>query len=136
MRYAFAGIILSSALLSPTVQAQDATIIRQTITAQLVALQQQDSAAAFALAAPTLQAMLGSPERFMAMVRSGYAPIIAPRSVMFAPMVSDGETVLQPVHLEDSDGEAWLVLFILEQHPDSSWRVSGCLLTRDPSRAT
>jgi Domain of unknown function (DUF4864) len=43
--------------------------------------------------------------------------------------VSDGK-IAQRVHIIDADGEAWEALYTLEQQPDGSVKITGCVLLK------
>ena len=60
----------------------DQAAIRSVIAAQIEAFRRDDSAAAFSFASPTIQRIFGTPDQFMAMVRSGYQPVYRPREVV------------------------------------------------------
>jgi hypothetical protein len=114
----------------------DARAVREVIEAQLEAFKRDDAARAFSYAAPGIRATFGTPENFMAMVREEYAVVYRPRSVRFdAPMMAGGELV-QPVHMTDAEGRAWLALYPMEQQSDGSWRINGCQLGRLAARDT
>jgi hypothetical protein len=73
----------------PALAPGDAAAIRATIERQIEAFRADDAVRAFALADANIQSMFGSPERFMAMVRAGYAAIYRPRNHAFG----DGRVV-------------------------------------------
>ncbi|MEO6363169.1 MAG: DUF4864 domain-containing protein [Caldimonas sp.] len=108
------------------VSAADARAIRSVVEAQLEAFASDDAPRAFSYAAPTLRESIGSPDRFMAMVRAGYPVVYRPASVTFlAPVRVQGQTV-QGVHFTDAAGALFLATYRLERQPDRSWRISGC----------
>ncbi len=47
---------------------------------------------------------------------------------------SDGQ-ILQDVHIIDANGEAWEALYTLEQQPDGSLKIMGCVLKKPPGQA-
>jgi hypothetical protein len=126
--------VIGGLTLLPTVAAaEEQPDIRLTIERQLEAFRSNDSAAAFALAAPQIQASFGSPDRFLGTVKDGYTPVFRAKSVMFGKLVrSDEGATLQLVHLVDDRNHPWLALYIMEAQGDGSWRIGGCLLTTDP----
>jgi hypothetical protein len=66
----------------------------------------------------------------MDMVRSRYAPVYRHRSFEFGESrVSDG-TIAQQVHIIDADGVPWEALYTLEQQPDGSLKITGCVLLK------
>ena len=80
--------------------------------------------------APSIRERFGTPETFMAMVRTGYPVVYRPQSVQFeAPAVVDGE-VIQPVRMTDADGQAWIAFYPMQRQADGAWRINGCQLER------
>ena len=65
--------------------------IRDVIAAQLAAFQRDDAQEAFSLASPGIREKLGSPERFMAMVREQYQPVYRAKKVQFREPFDMGE---------------------------------------------
>src|ERR1044071_3852023 len=87
-------------------------------------------------AAPGIRNPLGTAEKFMAMVREQYAVVYRPRSVSFEAPLMAGEDLVQPVHLIDGDGHAWMAIYPMVKLPDGTWRINGCHLARLPARET
>lgn len=108
----------------------EARQVRSVVEAQLKALRADDGPAAFALAAPSIRGLFGSPDRFLAMVRSGYPVVYRPASVAYlkADKVS-AVAIVQGVHLTDGEGTLWLALYHLERQRDKTWRIAGCQVT-------
>ncbi|MFD2264163.1 DUF4864 domain-containing protein [Lacibacterium aquatile] len=121
-----------AAALAEASSQSDVTVIRTTIERQLEAFRSNDGAAAFALAAPKIQASFGSPDRFIGLVKEGYSPVFKAKSVMYGRLVKNEDATLQLVHLVDNRDRPWLALYIMEAQADGSWRIAGCLLTGDP----
>jgi hypothetical protein len=104
----------------------DARAARTIVSAQLEAFAKDDAKRAFSYAAPSIRAMFGTPERFLAMVRTGYPVVYRPAGVTFLiPLQADGD-LLQGVHLTDGAGALWLATYRLERQPDGTWRIAGC----------
>jgi hypothetical protein len=104
----------------------DARAARAVVSAQLEAFAKDDAKRAFSYAAPSIRAMFGTPERFLAMVRTGYPVVYRAAGVTFLiPLHVDADLV-QGVHLTDADGALWLATYRLERQPDGSWRIAGC----------
>ena len=104
----------------------DARAARTIVSAQLEAFAKDDAKRAFSYAAPSIRAMFGTPERFLAMVRAGYPVVYRAAGVTFlVPLQIDGELV-QAVHLTDGAGALWLATYRLERQRDGSWRIAGC----------
>ena len=80
---------------------QDISRIENVIRDQLAAFAADDAEAAFSHASPVIQKRFGNADRFIAMVRSGYAPLLKPRMVSFDDATKgDGvREIIQPVTL-------------------------------------
>jgi len=122
---ALAAVIALPAAAEP-VSTSDTKAVRGVVEAQLAAFAADDAKRAFSYAAPAIREMFGTPERFVAMVRTGYPVVYRPATINFlVPVWLDGKLV-QGVHLTDADGTLWLAIYRLERQPDKSWRISGC----------
>ncbi|MBJ3775103.1 DUF4864 domain-containing protein [Acuticoccus mangrovi] len=128
MKLAVSAFLVAFLALSGAAQA-DPDAVRQTIRAQLDAFKAGDAKAAYALAAPSLKRMFPTPERFITMVRRGYAPVYYGRSPVFlrSHAIDDGRFA-QEVGIVDQSGKAWTALYTLARQPDGSWRITGCYL--------
>ena len=104
----------------------DARAARAVVSAQLEAFAKDDATRAFSYAAPSIRAMFGTPERFLAMVRTGYPVVYRAAGVTFLIPLSDEGDLLQGVHLTDGAGTLWLATYRLERQADGSWRIAGC----------
>ncbi|HSC62843.1 MAG TPA: DUF4864 domain-containing protein [Caldimonas sp.] len=120
------GVALGAAAASPPVSEADALAARTIVGAQLEAFAKDDAQRAFSYAAPSIRAMFRTPERFLAMVRTGYPVVYRPAGVTFLiPLQVDGD-LLQGVHLTDGAGALWLATYRLQRQADGSWRIAGC----------
>jgi hypothetical protein len=141
MRRAFIATALLLALAPALARAQtisdaDARAVRRVIEAQLDAFKRDDARRAFSYAAPGIRETFGTAEKFMAMVREQYAVVYRPRSVSFEAPLMAGEDLVQPVHLTDGDGHAWMAIYPMVKLPDGTWRINGCHLAPLPARET
>ena len=102
--------------------------IVQVIQGQLAAFQADNGALAFGFASPGIQRMFGTPERFMAMVRTGYAPVYRPRSAEFLDLNTSARGPVQEVLFIGPDGVPVIARYYREQQPDGSWRINGVSL--------
>ena len=100
--------------------------VRAVVEAQLAAFAADDAALAFSYAAPAIRAMFQTPERFLAMVRSGYPAVYRPSGVVFLHPVRGEAELIQGVQLTDAAGALWLAVYRLQRQPDQSWRINGC----------
>ena len=108
------------------VTAAEAKSVRAVIRAQLDALAADDAKAAFALAAPDLREMFGTPDDFIDMVRTSYPVVYRPVSVAFLKPERIDDALFQGVHLTDADGNLWLAVYRMVRQRDKSWRIAGC----------
>jgi hypothetical protein len=106
----------------------DRQIIVGTIQAQLDAFRRDDGSGAFAYATPQLRRLFGTPENFMAMVRSGYQPVYRPQSVEFLDARPVEGHVGQAVRFVGPDGRAVIAIYTMVQQPDGSWRIGAVRL--------
>jgi hypothetical protein len=129
------GLLFALALLSlaAPADAQDRTAIQGVITAQIEAFGQDDGTRAFGFATPELQAMFGSAERFMGMVRNGYQPVYRPRSMSFGDLTTANGQIVQELAVIGPDGTPRVALYRMEQQPDGTWRIAACQLLERPS---
>ena len=129
--FALALLVLFATIGSTTaveLASEERNAIRAVVQAQLDAFQRDDGAAAFGYASPSIRAMFRSPERFMAMVREGYAPVYRPRQVEFRDVVQWRGRITQRVRLIGPDGVPVIANYLMERQDDGSWRIDGCIL--------
>ncbi len=115
--------------------AEPADTIRAVIEGQLRAFRADDGAAAFAFASPNIQRLFGDPERFMTMVRSGYQAVYRPRRHEFRDLMPEPGRLVQRVLLVGPDGVPVVAAYLMQQQPDGSWRIDGCVFERPPEAA-
>ena len=130
MRRVLLALLLAAAFGRP-VRAQDAAdraAIQRVITAQIDSFRHDDARGAFGLASPGIQAMFGTAEHFLAMVREGYPPVYRPRSFRFDALASGEGIVVQHVVLVGPDGDVATALYSMEHEADGTWRIAGCTL--------
>ena len=118
------------------VSAADAKAARALIEAQLAAFAADDASRAFSYAAPAIQTMFGTPERFLSMVRDSYPVVYRPASVSFLQPEWVGGKLVQRVQMSDAGGAPWMVVYELERQNDRSWRISACVAGRSQGRST
>ena len=112
------------------VSAADARAAKAIVSGQLAAFASDDAKLAFSYAAPAIQAMFQTPERFVAMVRAGYPVVYRAAGATFFVPQRLGDDIVQGVHLSDGDGAVWLATYRLERQRDGSWRINGCDVQR------
>jgi hypothetical protein len=70
-------------------------------------------------------------KRLMHMVRTQYAVVYRPQSVVFeAPIPLGDDQLIQPVRMTDGEGRAWLAVYPMQRGADGVWRTNGCQLRR------
>jgi hypothetical protein len=122
------------ALAAPVTDA-DAKAVRVVVEAQMKAFAADDAKRAFSYAAPNIHDMFGTPDNFLAMVKSAYPMVHRPSSVAFMrPELQDGGGVFQRVQITDSSGSSWLATYALDRQKDKSWRISGCVVEQNKGR--
>ena len=105
--------------------------VQHIIAVQFEAFADDDADSAFQTATPAVREAIGNPGRFLALVRGAYPMVYRPESVRFHKPEADDGSVLQLVEIVDKDNKSWLALFALEQQPDASWRISGCVVAEN-----
>jgi hypothetical protein len=133
------ALVLLAALLlgfaAPVRAADDVAAAQTIIRSQMEALGRDDAATAYSYAAPAIQNMFPQADIFLGMVQRTYTPIYRHKSFEFGEgRAADGK-IAQAVHIVDADGVPWEGLYTLEQQPDGSLKISGCVLlkTGDPA---
>lgn len=128
-----AFILLVALLLglgAPARAADDVAAAQSVIRSQVEAFGRDDAAAAYSYAAPAIHEMFPQADIFMTMVQHSYPPVYRHRSFEFGEArVADGR-VAQRARIVDQQGEAWEALYTLEQQPDGSLKIIGCMLSK------
>jgi hypothetical protein len=124
-------VLLAMLLIGLVVPAQagdDVAAAQAIIRSQEQAFARDDAATAYSYAAPAIHATFPDADLFLAMVRRGYAPVYRHKSFEFGEgRAADGK-IAQTVRIIDADGNPWDALYTLEQQPDGSWKITGCIL--------
>lgn len=136
LRLSILPILLAALLASPPILAQGANeplqeerrAIVQVIRNQLAAFQRDDARAAFSFSSGEIQAIFGTSENFMRMVRIGYAPVYRPKSVLFLELVTLRGTLVQRVNFVGPNNRPWLAQYPMVRLADGRWRINGCFL--------
>jgi hypothetical protein len=117
-------------LAAPARAGDDVATAQGIIRAQVDAFSRDDAATAYSYAAPAIRSMFPQADIFIGMVKQRYAPVYRHKSFEFGEAkVSDGK-IAQRVHIVDADGEVWEALYTLEQQPDGSVKITGCVLLK------
>lgn len=132
----WAPAVLAAFVLLSSPASADPTMVRQTIEAQLSAFRAGDADAAYALAAPSIQRMFPTPERFLTMVKRGYEPVTQAQAPTFLRAKSIDEThFAQEVLFSDPSGQSWTALYTLSRDDGGTWRIDGCYLRKAEGQA-
>jgi hypothetical protein len=128
------ALILLAALLfslaSPVRAADDVATAQGIIRSQMEALGRDDAATAYSYAAPVIQNMFPQADIFLGMVQRTYTPIYRHKSFEFGQARAADGKIAQAVHIVDADGVPWEALYTLEQQPDGSIKINGCVLLK------
>jgi hypothetical protein len=117
-------------LAAPARAGDDVAAAQHIIRAQVDAFGRDDAAAAYSYAAPPIQSMFPQADIFLGMVKQKYTPVYRHKSFEFGEaQVSDGK-IAQRAHIVDANDEAWEALYTLEQQPDGSVKITGCVLLK------
>lgn len=129
-------------LLTLSVKAQQMTAnnadrdaIRAVIQRQLQAFQADNAEEAFTFASPEIRAKFGTAKNFFQAVKTSYAAVYRPRSVMFEKLVIVRGIPTQEVILLAPDGELVKALYLMEKQPDRTWKINGCILMPLPGQS-
>ena len=109
--------------------ANDAKAIQSVISSQVEAFRRDDSAAAFAFAAPSIQAKFGTAQNFMTMVAIAYPQIYRPKLFKFLKLEHANGQTLQKVLIQGSNGPILTAVYVMQKF-DSGWRIAGCYLLK------
>jgi hypothetical protein len=121
---------------APEVPDSDWRAMQAIITEQRAALIAEEGDKAFSYASDGIRAQFGDAQAFMAMVRSGYAPLLTARYVEFMQgAVIDGAFIV-PLRLVDSDNTVRVALYIMEKQSSGKWRIAGCRIVPSTVQST
>lgn len=133
MRIVAALLILLAGLMSPAAGQED-TPWQTTITGQIEAFRAQDGTTALTFAAEGFRTQFaGQGDAFyVAIIATGYQPIVDSRSHSFGEFTQLGEgAVMQMVKLVGPDQGLYEALYQMVDEPGEGWRVSGVALRRE-----
>ena len=107
----------------------DRAAIKTVIMGQLDAFATDDPATAYGFAAPVVKGAFPDVEQFMAMVKGGYKPVYRNTARSYGDVFTDntGRPAMRVV-LTAEDGKRWEAIYAMQQQPDSSWKIAGCVL--------
>jgi Domain of unknown function (DUF4864) len=130
-----AAFLLAIGIFASTAHADDAADIKNVIESQLNAFAADDGKGAYAHAAPIVQGIFPTVDGFMAMVKQGYKPVYRNTGRSFGEMFKDGlNRPAMRVVLTGQDGKRYEAIYAMEQQPDGSWKIAGCVIIAIPSQ--
>ncbi len=116
--------------------ADDWKAMREAIDLQIRALKDGDGARALTFAVPGIRRQYRTPEQFLRMVRTSYAPLLTASYTVFVDgAVVDGATI-QPLRLVLPDNQVLVALYRMERQRDGQWQIAGCVLAPSTVQAT
>ena len=115
----------------PAAAAEPEDSIQAVIADQLDAFQRSDLDQAFTHAAPGIQGIFKTPERFGEMVRSGYPMVWRPAHWEWRELVETGSGPVQVVLFQDQSGQLHEAGYLM-QLVDGVWRIAGVKLRAVP----
>lgn len=106
------------------------------ISGQINAFKSRDHERAFSYAAPSLQGMFKTTDRFIGMVKGGYSAIYGARGWSYGRNRLVSDKLYQEVILTGPHGSDWLALYTLTKQADGTWKISGVQLKKAPTSST
>jgi hypothetical protein len=130
MRISHAVFPLALLLPLPALAEDALDSTRHIIERQIEAFLNDDAAAAYAFAAPAIQARYPDKDSFFAMVKKSYQPVYKPGNYAFgrSKTVSDGAMILHELLIEGRDGKDWKAVYQLLRQADGSYRIGGVII--------
>ena len=132
-RLLFSLILVVGLFLPPAATGQESLsaeerAINAVIQAQLDAFKNHDADAAFALAAPGIQARFRTAEAFISMVAAQYLPLYSPKRTEFLGLVEEGAAVIQRLKVLGPDDNEYIAYYPMERQANGSWKIGGCYI--------
>jgi hypothetical protein len=127
-------LLIALFLAAPAVAEESGTAnpaFKSIITHQLQAFAADDAPLAYSDAAPNVHTIFPTPDVFMNMVRGGYAPVYRNKAYDFEGSGTDANgRPYQRVGIIGADGARYEAIYFMEQEPDGSWKISGCVVAK------
>lgn len=115
------------------ISAADAIAIHTVVQTQFDAFAQDDAVGAFELASLDTRTKVGSPDKFLHLVKKHYNPLYRHEMAVFSPPeVIEGETI-QVVRVTTRDSHVWLAVYRMQREQDGSWKIDSCHLLETTS---
>jgi hypothetical protein len=114
-----------------TAETPQSDLIQSVITKQLAAFLNDDAAAAWSHAHPSIKAQFNSAEDFMSMVSRGYKPMTNFTQLAFLSLKNIEDVWVQKVRLMDTNGDRFEILYLLMESEPSVFQISGVSLEQN-----
>jgi hypothetical protein len=130
MRISPALLLLALLLPAPALAEDPLDTSRHVIEQQIDAFLKDDAAAAYAFAAPGIQARYPDKDSFFTMVKKSYQPVYKPGNYAFgrSKTIENGAMILHEVLIEGRDGKDWKAVYQLLRQPDGSYKIGGVMI--------
>jgi hypothetical protein len=129
----FALLAFCENAVAAPISGTDAQAIHDVVQSQLDALSEDDAGRAFSLATTHMRSLIGTPDRFLQMVKDQYPAVYRNRLALFSqPERIDGHTMII-VRLTDSENSVWIAIYELMRETDGAWKIEGCNLVETTS---
>ena len=122
MRF-FAALWLFIILMTP-LSAGEEEDVQAIINSQIKAFQEDDFAAAFTFASPSIRSMFGTPENFGKMVQQGYPMVWRPKDLRFIDFERNQYGRLQSVQIVDQAGKIHFLRYFMVS-TSQGWKIAG-----------
>lgn len=119
------GMGWTQASLAQDLGGQESNAIHNVVQSQLEAFAADDAETAFDLTSDETQALLGSPQALLGIVREWYAPLYRPQKAIFSPAEVAGEHAIQEVVITDSNNVIWVAIFLMQLDQESQWKIDS-----------
>ncbi len=129
----FISLLLMSSAFAEDINQSDKAAVQQVIGGQLEAFKAEDGAMAYSFAAPIVTKAFPTVEKFMAMVKGGYQPILQNRKYTFGKAKID--TLGRPaqhVTITAADGKRYEAVYAMQKQADGSWKIAGVQMVEIP----
>ena len=125
-----AWILGMSLFWTPGSFAQDVAVdeseaIHAVVQMQLEAFAMDDAETAFEMTSEETQALLGSPQALLGVVREWYPALYRPHKAEFSSAEVVGGNAVQEVAITDSNGIVWIAIFLMTLDDHASWKIDS-----------
>ena len=126
-------VVLFIALISGwgAAQAQSVDQFKPIIEQQLQSMAKDDNVGAWNQASPSIHMLFPTPDDFMFMVRSQYPMVYRYKGYTFLEAGTDPSgRPFQHLRIQGEDGAFYDAIYFMQQQPDGSWLISGCVIAK------